>query len=442
MSRPNVILITCHDLGQHLGCYGIRTVDTPHIDRLAAEGVRFSNSFCVAPQCSPSRAAMVTGRYPHSNGVLGLCHGGFKWDLHESETHLVRRFAAAGYYTTLIGIQHETPYPKRLGFDELQMEMDDKLPTARAIQCADRATAWLMEPSRRKRPFFLQFGLYEPHRHPSHPTCWPLTHQKPRGEVTVPDYLKRDDGAVEEFGYFEASVRTADDAVGRVMAALNQAGLAENTLVIFTADHGIPFPRAKCTLYDPGLQVPLILRWPKGPWRAGTVHEAMISNVDYVPTLCALLDLPPAAEAQGRSYAALLRGQPCEPRRELFAEMTYHDYYDPLRAIRTERHKLIVSFCHNFALMNPSQQYRPKTITVVPPDPSESKHAMVEFYDLQADPLEQRNLAKDAAQAEVKRDLLARLHRWMVETHDPLLEGIPMPPIHHEALAALREAAK
>jgi arylsulfatase A-like enzyme len=226
------------------------------------------------------------------------------------------------------------------------------------------------------------------------------------------------------------------------MAALNQAGLAENTLVIFTADHGVPFPRAKCTLYDPGLQVPLILRWPKGPWRAGTVHEAMISNVDYVPTLCDLLDLPPPADAQGRSYAALLRGQPCEPRRELFAEMTYHDYYDPLRAIRTERHKLIVSFCHNLSLMNPSQQYRPKTIPVVPADPSASRHAMVQLYDLQADPLEQRDLAKEAEQAEVTRDLLTRLHRWMMETRDPLLDGIPMPPIHHEALVALRDAAK
>jgi len=441
MVRPNVILITCHDLGQHLGCYGVRTVDTPNIDRLAAEGVRFKNSFCVAPQCSPSRAAMVTGRYPHSNGVLGLCHGGFKWDLHESETHLVRRFAAVGYYTTLIGIQHETPRPERLGFDEMHPEMDDRLPIARAMQCADRAVAWLADPLRRKRPFFLQFGLYEPHRYPAHPTGWAPTHQKPRAEVTVPGYLKRDDGAVEEFGYFEASVRTADDAVGRVLAALNRTGLADNTLVIFTADHGIPFPRAKCTLYDPGLQVPLILRWPKAPWRAGTVHETMISNVDYVPTLCDLLGLPQAADAQGWSYAVLLRGQPCQPRREVFAEMTYHDYYDPLRAIRTARYKLIVSFCNNSAFMDPTQQWWHRTITVVPPDPPNARHQLVELYDLEEDPLEHRNLADEPALAEVKRNLLGRLHRWMVETEDPLLEGIPLSPTHRAALAALRETS-
>lgn len=442
MKQPNVILITCHDLGRHLGCYGIRTVGTPHIDRLAAEGVRFSRSFCAAPQCSPSRAAMLTGRYPHANGVMGLCHGGHKWDLHPEETHLVRRFGSAGYQTALVGIQHETPHPSGLGFDELFLGLDEKLPEARALQHAGHATAWLRNPARKSRPFYLQFGLFEPHRLPSHPSCWPPTHHKPRKEVTVPGYLLNDAGATEEMGYYEASVRTADDAVGRLMETLDAEGLSDNTLVILTSDHGIPFPRAKCTLYDPGLEVPLILRWPEGPWRPGRVEEAMVTNVDYVPTLCDLLGLPPANKHQGHSFARLLRGESFEPRKEVFAEMTYHDYYDPLRAVRTERYKLIVSFCHNKAFMNPSQQYRPKTITITPKDPSNSRHPLVQLYDLESDPLEQRNLADSADLAGVKSDLLNRLYRWMKDTGDPLLKGVPVPPIHKEALAVLRGGAK
>lgn len=438
MSRPNVILITCHDLGQHLGCYGIPTVDTPNVDGLAAAGVRFRRSFCVAPQCSPSRAAMVTGRYPHANGVLGLVHGGFKWDLHENETHLVRRFGAVGYATALIGIQHETREPQRMGYDEVHRGFDDSRPEARALQCAACAGRWLSEPARKERPFFLQFGLFEPHRDPGHPTCWPKTHQAARAAVTVPGYLENDAGAVEEMGYFEASARTADEAVGEVLSALEREGLAEDTLVIFTADHGIPFPRAKCTLYDPGLEVPLILRWPRGPWRAGTVREEMVSNVDYTPTLCDLLDLPAPESPQGVSFAPLLSGQGFTPRREVFAEMTYHDYYDPIRAIRTETHKLIVAFCSNKAIMNPTQQWRPRTTALAPGKPLASRHALVELYDLRSDPLEHRNLADDPAQAELKRDLLARLNRWMADTADPLLTGIPMSPMHHEALAALR----
>ncbi len=442
MNRANVILITCHDLGQHLGCYGVGTVDTPNIDRLAAEGVLFKNSFCAAPQCSPSRAAMLTGRHPQTNGVLGLCHGGFKWDLHPGETHLARRFKDAGYHTSLVGTQHETNHPERMGFDELHLSSDPDLPTALALQFAERAAAWLSEPKHQEVPFYLQFGLIEPHRAANRANGWFTTHQKPRSEVTVPGYLVRDAGALEEFGLFEASVRTADDAVGRVMEALQHAGLAETTLVIFTSDHGIPFPRSKCSLYDPGLQVPLILRWSQGPWKPGTVEEAMVSNVDYVPTLCDLLGLPPANNAQGRSIAALLRGEAFERRHEIFAGMTYHDYYDPLRAIRTEQYKLIVSFCYNRALMDPSQQWRPKTITVTPPDPSTSRHPLVQLYDLRADPLEQHNLAENIEFTHVKNDLLARLHQWMVETGDPLLEGVPMPPIHNEALAALLNAAK
>jgi arylsulfatase A-like enzyme len=437
--RPNVVLIICHDLGQHLGCYGIPTVDTPNIDRLGAQGVRFERSFCVAPQCSPSRAAIFTGRYPHSNGVMGLVHAGFKWDLHDSETHLARRFGQAGYHTSLVGVIHETPHPENMGFDEIHLR--DRNATQDGMGLADRAADWLSDPARKHKPFYLQMGLIEPHRSHTHPTQWPPTHRPARLQATIPPYLQPTQGAAEEMAFFEASVRTADDAVGRVLDALDEAELAENTLVIFTADHGIPFPRSKCTLYDPGLEVPLIMRWPAGPLAAGIVWQEMISNVDYVPTLCDLLDLPEATNSQGRSFAPLLRGEgDYQPRDEMFAEMTYHDYYDPLRAIRTNTHKLIVSFCYNHAIMDPTQQWWRKVTTIVPPDPHAARHPLVELYDLGADPLERTNLADDPAHAGIRAELLGRLHEWMRQSGDPLLEGIPISPTHHEALAALRGA--
>ena len=119
MDRPNVVLMICHDLGRHLGCYGVETVNSPNIDGFASGAVRFANNFCTAPQCSPSRASMMTGRYPHSNGILCLTHAHFAWRYNEGEVHIAQRFKEAGYRTVLAFIQHVTNDPESVGFDEI-----------------------------------------------------------------------------------------------------------------------------------------------------------------------------------------------------------------------------------------------------------------------------------------------------------------------------------
>lgn len=438
--RPNVILITCHDLGQHLGCYGIPTVDTPHIDGLARRGLRFDRSFCVNPGCSPSRASLATGRFPHSHGVMGLTHGGFAWDLHPEEVHLQTRFQQADYHTALIGVCHEVPDPGKIPFNEHLggWWQDGRTDEAPAMILADKTAHFLNRRAGADKPFYLQIGFFEPHRDPNHPTHWPPTHRAARSNATVPPYLVNDKGAREEMAYFEASVRTADDAIGHIMAALHESGLTDDTLVIFSSDHGIPFPRAKCSVFDPGLEVPLILHWPNGPWSPGTVRDELISNVDYCPTLCELLDLPFPDNHQGHSYAPLLRGQPHTPRDHIFAELNYHDYYDPLRAIRTNTHKLIVSFNYDKLFMDPTQQWKPRTNTIVPrEEEAQGRQPLVQLYDLANDPLEHTNIADDPAQHETRHALLKRIHDWMVETDDPLLTGVPMSPRHREALKTL-----
>jgi len=441
--RPNVILMTAHDLGQHLGCYGNPTVRTPHIDGLAEQGVRFASSFCVAPQCSPSRAALATARYPHSNGVMGLTHGLFQWELHDGETHLAQRLADLGYHTARLGVVHESNRDD-LGFHErLQPAAadptDPTVPVARGMREADCAARFIEQRQGGDQPFYLQLGFFEPHRNPNHPTHWPATHRPAERPATVPGYIRDDEDARDEFAFFEASIRTVDDAVGRILDALDRTGQADNTLVLFTADHGAPFPRAKCTLYDPGLEVPLIARWPGGPVPAGHVCDAMVSNIDYVPTLMDLLDGPAPVNGQGVSFAPALRGEPCDGRDAMFAEMTYHDYYDPMRCIRTDRYKLIVNFMFNRGFMDSSQQWRPRCTPVHPAAPNLSRHPLVELYDLHADPLEHHNLADDADHADLKRSLLERLHAWMDETADPLRQGVPVSPMHNQALALLRD---
>ena len=117
---PHVLLITCHDLGRHLGCYGVDSVQTPNLDALAAAGVRFTRAFCTSPGCSPSRATLATGRYPHSNGVMGLAHEPFGWGLAPGERHVAALLRERGYETHLFGLQHVTVGPsEQLGFDQV-----------------------------------------------------------------------------------------------------------------------------------------------------------------------------------------------------------------------------------------------------------------------------------------------------------------------------------
>lgn len=429
VQQPNILLVTAHDIGRHLGCYGVNEVHTPNLDRLAADGVRFAQAFCTAPQCSPSRSSLFTGRYPHSNGVMGLTHSYFAWDLHDDEQHLAALLGAAGWATAGAGVIHETAHPERAGFDRLLCGQIDN-----AFKLNEVVTTYLREERPQDQPFYLQVGYFEPHRAEVLFGTGPDTEHG----IYIPPYLQDETSARHSLAHFQGAIRQMDTAFGELLAVLDDEGLAENTLVIFTADHGIPYPRAKCSLYDAGLSVALIMRWGGGPWGAGRVIDALVSNIDVTPTLLDLLGVAGPDTIQGRSYLPLLKGDTDAARADIFGEMTFHDYTDPRRCIRTAQHKLIVNFSASYSFMDPSQQWRPHTITVYPPNPTYSYHEPVELYDLRADPLEQWNLALNVDYSAVRDDLLARLYAWMQETNDPLLEGIPTPPMHTFALRALR----
>lgn len=439
-SRPNILLLHSHDLGQFLHCYGVRTVQTPNLDRLAAEGVLFERSFCTAPQCSPSRASIFTGRYPHNNGVMGLCHADFAWDLHPEERHLGQLMKAAGYRTVGVGVIHETHSgAKRCGLDEYIS------PNARAKSVADAAVAKLKELARTPdKPFYFQAGTVEPHRmkagDPNADAGFlgaGLTPDSSLG-IDVPPYLRDTPGTRQELAELQGSVRHLDSQIGRIVDALRESGLENNTLLIYTTDHGVGMPRAKCSVYEPGLQTAFILRMPgrKG-WHGGIRHRAMVSNIDYLPTILEAAGVPVPASVQGRSFAPLLDGRAYTARDAIFGELTYHEYYDPRRSVRTETHKLIVNFSSAPAFMDPSQSWRPRSDTVVPPNKAFSYHPPFELYDLAQDPWEQRNVAAEAKYATVLADLRARLRTHMQETSDPLLAGAVPCPLHQRSMSWL-----
>lgn len=344
--RPNIVLMHCHDLGRFLGCYGNPTVHTPHLDSLAAQGVRFTNAFATAPQCSPSRASLFTGRWPHVNGVMGLTHGDFGWDLGAGERHLADHLQTAGYHTALLGVQHESrvrpddELARRLGFDYADTTQ------VLADQVAANTIAHVDQIARSDQPFYLQVGFFEPHR--TRGAAGPIgmlgfigdhIHPDSSQGIAVPPYLIDTELARGEIAELQGAVRHMDAAAGRVLRHIRDVGVEATTMVLFTTDHGPALPRAKCTLYDPGLEVALIARYPARGWAGGQVHDEMVSNLDIVPTLLDTLGLTADDTLHGRSLVPLLdNARAVDHRQEVFGEITYHDYYDPRRCIRTHRY--------------------------------------------------------------------------------------------------------
>jgi N-sulfoglucosamine sulfohydrolase len=433
-AKPNILLLHCHDLGQHLHCYGVDGVNSPNLDRLAAEGVLFENNFCTAPQCSPSRSSIFTGRYPHANGVMGLTHAEFAWELNPGERHLGQILTDAGYSTAGVGVLHETHSGgKRCG-------LADYVNVAPAAGMADATIARLRQFARTPdKPFYIQAGAIEPHRlgTPGREADQGflggrLQPDTSRG-VTVPPYLRNTEGTLAELAELQGAVRHMDEHMGRVLAAVRELGLEKNTLVIFTTDHGIAMPRAKCSLYEPGLRTAFMLRYPRDGWRGGARHKQMISNVDLLPTVLDLAGVPLPGNLHGRSLAPLLDGRPYTSRDRIFGEITYHDYYDPRRSIRTATHKLIVNFSSAPAFMDPSQSWRPRADTVVPPNHALAYHPPFELYDVARDPWEQKDLAAEASSAPVLQQLRAQLAEHMTSTKDPILDGAVTSPLHRKS---------
>ena len=391
MTPPNIVYLHSHDTGRQVQPYGF-PVPTPNLQRLADEGVLFRQAFSAAPVCSASRAALLTGEYSHTNGMLGLAHRGYR--LADYDHHLVHTLRRAGYETTLIGEQHVAPDPAMIGYDRIV-----PLESTRAERVAPAASAFLRAA---RTPFFVSVGFFETHR-PFPPAT---------GEGPVPAQLPDVPEVRRDMAGFAASARALDEGVGLVLDAV-----PDNTLVILTTDHGPAFPGAKATLTDRGIGVMLILRGPG--FEGGTVSDELVSQLDLFPTLCELAGIARPEWVQGRSLLGAERND------AIFAELTFHAAYEPQRAVRTPRYKYIRRFEPGTPLANIDDS--PTKDVLLAHGYAERTLPAEALYDLIFDPGEADNRADDPAYAAVRDELSARLEAWMRETGDPLLDG-PVAP--------------
>lgn len=410
--RPNIIYLHSHDTGRYIEPYG-HAISTPNVQRLAEEGVLFRQAFSAAPTCSPSRAALLTGTYPHENGMLGLTHRGFS--LNDYGEHLVRVLGARGYHTALAGLQHVAAEAHQVGYDDVP-----PVESRRAEHVAPAAVD-LIETGLRE-PFFLDVGFFENHR------PFPEPEAADRADyVAVPPPLPDTPATRADMAAYHASVRAMDAGIGAVLAALRARGLDERTLVICTTDHGLPFPHMKCTLTDHGTGVALIMRGPGG-FTGGQVVDAMVSQLDLFPTICELTNSTPPQRLRGTSLTPLVRGEVDRLHDELFAEVTFHAAYEPQRSVRTDRWKYIRRFDDRDSRVFANCDPGPSKDLLEASGWGERPQPREQLHDLVFDPQEAHNLAADPAAQQVLARLRARLDRWMEETTDPLTHGpVPAP---------------
>jgi N-sulfoglucosamine sulfohydrolase len=420
---PNVLLVTADDLGwRDLSSYGNADVETPNIDRLAAEGTRFTRAFGVASSCSSSRAALTTGQYPHTNGVTALTHRHPTRMLPPWHDTLADALADAGYRTALAGKWHVAPYlptgwygyHERMG-GPVDMWIRDVGPVLDFVR------------RNRDRPFHLELNFMQTHRNDAGAFSFDPGFPVDPAAIAIPAYLHLPDWPEirEDLARYYSQMLAMDAMVGALLDLLDELGLAERTLVVFVSDNGPPYPGAKMTLYDRGIATPLLVRWP-GRVPAGSVRDALVSTIDLAPTILEAVGRPVPDAMQGRSFLPLLLGHAPDVHREaVFAEMTGHVHPIPTRAVRDARWKYVRNLSDvAIGLDQLHDREWAHRLCERPDQPWTRPRVPEELYDLAADPHEQRNLATDPAHAGTLETMRARLDAHLRETADPML-GAP-----------------
>ena len=411
--RPNIVYINSHDTGRILSPYGY-AVRTPKLQRFAEQGVTFRHCHDGGPTCSPARAALCTGAWPHVCGQLGLTHRGF--NVHTPSWHLAHYLQEHGYCTAYSGQPNHMVDPERVTAEQLGYQHHL---TGDATEAAETFIA----DYDRDEPFFLSVSYGVTHRAGPGFATDPQPEDDPRW--TLPPAPLADTATIRaDWAHLCSDVNTMDSYFGRVIDAIDQAGYGENTIIIATTDHGPAFPGMKCHCNVHGTGVFLIMRGPG--FEGGKVIDGMVSQVDIYPTLCEALGTEKPAWLCGTAMQPLVDGSAEQIHDEIYAEVTYHAAYQPMRAIRTPRHVYIKRFDERAAPVLPNCDRSPSKSSWV--EVGWRDNPEEQLYDSFFDPQEMNNLASSPAHAQIKADLAARLDRWMRETNDPLLNGpVPLP---------------
>jgi arylsulfatase A-like enzyme len=439
--RPNILLVLSDDQSApHVGCYGNPDIHTPNLDRFASEGMRFDRAYVMCPQCAPSRASIMSGRSP-----VAIQMTRFTAPLPAEVKVFPEILRAQGYFSGVAGRTYHLDGPGKQQPPEIEKLFEDRglrtfpnrldfvQATSGGQKILEQFTQFLdLVP--KGRPFVLQLCFNDPHR-PLDKNAIPQPHdpQKLKLPVHYPDTrLVR-----EDFARYYDEIARFDADFGRVMAVLEERGLAKKTLVAFTGDNGSSQLRGKGTLHEFGIHVPLIVRWP-GRVKAGSSTAELVSGEDLAPTFLEAGGATVPKEMTGRSFRKLLLGEPFTGRKYVFAERGAHGGslpiqtagFDLARCVVSKTHKLIYNalwqlpytpvdfnndpFWLELQEMNKAGKLSPELSQVY----FSPTRPMFELYDLTADPGEMNNLSGAKESAPIERELKLALEEWMILERD------------------------
>jgi arylsulfatase A-like enzyme len=437
--RPNVLWLVAEDFGPHLGSYGTKEVWTPNLDRLGSEGVRYTRAFTTAPVCSPSRSAFMTGMYQTTIGAHNhRSHRDDGYKLPPGVRVVTDVFREAGYFTANV-----VELPKALGFKGAG-KTDWNFTYVGKPFDSDR---W--EDLKARQPFLAQINFKETHRKFVSPR------RADPAKVEIPPYYPDHPVVREDWAQYLDAATELDEKVGKILRQLEADGLADDTIVVFTADNGQAHVRGKQFPYDSGLRVPLIIRWarslpPPRNYKAGTVDGRLVAAIDLPATLLDAAGARRPARMEGEIF---LGPRAAPPRRYVFgARDRCDETVFRFRTVRDARYRYVRNFTPERPFLQPND-YKSRSYplwNLLPKLAAEGKLSPVqaalvapsmppeELFDLEADPHETRNLvaSKDPAHAAALRRLRAELERWIRATKD---QGEKLEP---PELAAAKGATK
>ncbi|HXD78642.1 MAG TPA: sulfatase-like hydrolase/transferase [Puia sp.] len=440
--QPNVLVLTVDDMGYHsVGVFGCKVPGiTPNIDKLAGEGIRFTYAFVNTAVCQPCRQSMQTGRYPHNDGAEGF------EPINEDVPTLSEQLRKAGYINGILGkeIHHQPVWKFCWDYIPFITELDSVWRNSFGRNPRlyyEYSAKFFAMAKAENRPFFLLANSQDPHRPfagSAEDTLEfagrlpPLTRQFTPGEVDVPGFLPDIPDVRKEVAQYYGSVYRADQSIGAVLKALNESGLADNTLVIFLSDHGAAFPFSKSQCYFNSDKTPLIVRWPHriSPGTIDSTH--LVSGIDLMPTILDALHLPSVPHLDGKTYLPLLLGKGQSGRDyvyttfyQIFAKTRY-----PMRCLQDKDFGYIFNFWSDGKLSMTGDATAGLTwkamVKAGKSDPQIAARVELyrhrvpeEFYDFKSDPDALHNLIDDPAYAAIIKRMRGKMAAVMRSCHDP-----------------------